>query len=168
MILFNFQGTGQPFLSIVVNHQTMFDGIIDGEVNVELPVSLDSDTIVQVKGIGKRNGEDGIWDTKLDDQGNIIADKYLTINNICISGISMGNPWIQSINSIENYTSTSIYNNGEFSFKINSPVLDWIIEEKFIKPQSVNNSLDFYNDSGKFDYTLIQEKINNIKRLLND
>ena len=136
--------------------------------NVELPVSLDSDTIVQVKGIGKRNGEDGIWDTKLDDQGNIIADKYLTINNICISGISMGNPWIQSINSIENYTSTSIYNNGEFSFKINSPVLDWIIEEKFIKPQSVNNSLDFYNSSGKFDYTLIQEKINNIKRLLND
>jgi hypothetical protein len=170
MIQFSLLGVEQPRISILINTDVVYEGIVDGLAYIDIPVELKDNDVITLVGIGKRNGEDGVWDTKVDFSGNIISDKYLIINNITIDYIAMGSEWISSINSLGNFESTSIYKNGELSFVVHEPVLDWIIEEKFIKPEQkeLSNRADSYSGAGKFDYNYIRNKINAIKQLLDD
>jgi hypothetical protein len=104
----------------------------------------------------------------------IIADKWLSINNIWIDNISMGPEWVRSL-TLSNDTGTQQFldrtwwNNGSISFSIELPLLDWIINEKFIKvEQNIVASHDARSGERKFDYGYIQEKIKTIQTLIND
>jgi hypothetical protein len=49
------------------------------------------------------------------------------------------------------------------------PLLDWIIQEKFIKvEQNVIVPHDARSGERKFDYAYIQEKIKDIQKIIND
>lgn len=166
MIRFSLIGVGQPKVSILINKDILFEGIIDGLHELDCPVELKDGDVVTVVGINKRNGEDGVWDTIVDSNGNIISDKYLVINNIMINNISMGREWISSINSLGNFESNSIYKNGELKFIAQEPLLNWIIEQKYINKKS--DVVDSYSGAGKFDYEYIRNRIDAIKQLLDD
>jgi hypothetical protein len=62
-----------------------------------------------------------------------------------------------------------MYANGSIQFKITSPVIDWIIEEKFIK-QEKKLEFESHARSGqyKFEYEYVTEKIQSIKKIIND
>jgi hypothetical protein len=62
-----------------------------------------------------------------------------------------------------------MYANGSIQFKITLPVIDWIIEEKFIK-QEKKLAFESHARSGqyKFEYEYVQEKIQAIRQILND
>jgi hypothetical protein len=51
--------------------------------------------------------------------------------------------------------------------EFDTPVYNWLIEEKFIKKQSTNNAI--FNKSGnrRFDYKYILAQIDKIKQIIN-
>lgn len=168
MIGFSFYGVKKPSISILINKKLVYKNIIDGSLNISLPIEISENTTVDLIVIAKHHSEGRIHNTIKDEQDRILEDKFLTINDIVIDQISMGTEWIKSINTIENNKINSIYNSGKISFTINVPVLDWIIDEKYIKQQSNLTSNNSYSGLGKFDYSYINDKIAYIKKLLND
>jgi hypothetical protein len=163
-----------PQLTILHNQCVVYSGPVVDSTSVEVELSLQESNLITLQGINKSQGENGKWDTRLDDAGNIIADKWLSINNIWIDDISMGPEWIKSLMLI-NHTGThqfldrTWWNNGSISFSIQMPLLDWIIHEKFIKvEQNIIAPHDARSGEVKFDYSYIQEKIKVIQKMLND
>jgi hypothetical protein len=163
-----------PQLTILHNQQVVYSGPIVDSTEVEVDLCLQEFNLIALQGINKSQGENGKWDTQLDSNGMIIADKWLSINNIWIDNISMGPEWVRSL-TLSNDTGTQQFldrtwwNNGSISFSIELPLLDWIINEKFIKvEQNIVASHDARSGERKFDYGYIQEKIKTIQTLIND
>jgi hypothetical protein len=62
-----------------------------------------------------------------------------------------------------------MWDNGSIQFAIKTPVLNWIIEEKFINPTiQRRNSVNDFSGQDKFDYDYIQRKIKSIKSIIHD
>lgn len=158
MIGFSFTGVNTPLIVIKINGKIIFNNKVNGDLTLSFPIELYNNTEIILMGIGKRNNED------------VANDKFLVINDVLIDQISMGVEWIKTVNTIENYQTNTIYNNGQICFTVTTPVLDWIITEKYIKKelQTANNETGLYSGLGRFNYRYIQDKIEIIKKLLND
>jgi hypothetical protein len=163
-----------PRLTILHNQQLVYSELIEEVVEVNLDIELQKDNQITLCGIDKSQGENGKWDTRVNDTGKIVADKWLSINNIWIDNISMGPEWIKSLTMVnkvgtQQFLDKTWWNNGSISFSIELPLLDWIINEKFIKvEQNIVASHDARSGERKFDYAYIQEKIKTIQTLIND
>jgi hypothetical protein len=165
-----------PVLTIIHNDHIVFSGTIVENSVVEIDMLLEDTNLIRLYGIGKSNGEVNKWDTLLSSDGSILKDKYLKINNIRFDDISMGAQWINSLSFKPDHSPTyhqfyGWYENGSIEFSIDLPLLDWIIQEKFIKfEQSTATATPTNARSGeiRFDYEYIQNKINLIKKILND
>lgn len=172
--LTGFKCNEYPQLTILHNQQVVYSELIVDSSEVEVDLSLQEFNLITLQGINKSNGENGKWDTQLDDDGNIIADKRLLINNIWIDNISMETEWIKSLmlstdTNTQQFLDRTMWNNGSISFSIELPLLDWIINEKFIKvEQSMVASHDSRSGEQRFDYVYIKEKIKTILTLIND
>ncbi len=163
-----------PFLTIYYNKDNIYCDYICNQTVLEFEVDLSDIGIVTLSGIQKSNGLDGKWDTMLDNSGQIVKDKNLQINNISIDNIDMGKPWINCLPMHKEHNKTipcqaGMWDNGSIQFAIKPPVLNWIIEEKFINPtvQHQHSDKDF-SGQDKFDYEYIQRKIKSIKHLIHD
>jgi hypothetical protein len=163
-----------PELTVLHNQQVVYSGFICESTTLDLDLELQDDNTITLRGIGKSQGKDGKWDTQVDANGQIIADKWLSINNIWVDNISMGQEWLQSLTLItetgtEKFLTRTWWNNGSIDFLIQMPLLDWIIHEKFIKAErTVVVAHDARSGERKFDYAYIQEKIKRIQQILND
>lgn len=165
-----------PRLTILHNQQVVYSGLIIDSAEVEVNVDLGTQEVnlITLQGIDKSQGVNGKWDTQLDKDGQIVADKWLTINNIWIDDISMGPEWIRSLTLVNGtgeqlFLSKTWWDNGSIEFSIQMPLLDWIIQEKFIKvEQNVIVAHDARSGERKFDYAYIQEKIKDIQKIIND
>jgi hypothetical protein len=165
-----------PRLTILHNQQVVYSGLIVDSAEVEVDVTLDTQEVnlITLQGIDKSQGVNGKWDTQLNKDGQIVADKWLTINNIWIDDISMGPEWVRSLTLVNGtgkqlFLSKTWWDNGSIEFSIQMPLLDWIIQEKFIKvEQNVIVAHDARSGERKFDYAYIQEKIKDIQKIIND
>jgi hypothetical protein len=85
----------------------------------------------------------------------------------------MGHEWIRSLtlvnNNHEKFLTRTWWNNGSISFSIQEPLLDWIIQEKFINSEE-NTIAPRHARSGerRFDYMYIQGKIKAIRKIIDD
>lgn len=160
-------GSCDPCASIYHNDYLLWHGIVD-DIKLEFNIDLTGNDVIAISGIGKRHGEQGIYDTVIDDRGHIVSDKFLTIKDIIIDDISMGPLWIRSINIIENFTSDSIFQNGKIEIRLTLPVIDWIIQEKIINIDQKNQSQpdSSYSGNDRFAYEYINTKIGEIKKIL--
>jgi len=68
---------------------------------------------------------------------------------------------------VEKFTNTGFYSNASIHFNISFPLLEWIIEEKFVKTAQAKNKSG-YSGADRFVYDTIKKKIDNIKKMLND
>jgi hypothetical protein len=164
-----------PHLTILHNQQVKYSGPVTESLEIELNIVLQKDNVITLDGINKSEGQDGKWDTKVDENGQIIADKWLEINNIWVDNISMGHEWIQSLTIVHNnnskkFLARTFWNNGSVSFLIQEPLLDWIIQEKFInaEQQDIAHETSMGRSNIRFGYTYIQEKIKLVRTILND
>jgi hypothetical protein len=163
-----------PCLTVLHNQQVVYSGIIQENTTLEFDIDLQTNNLITLEGINKSQGENGKWDTQLNEEGQIIADKWLSINNIWIDNISMGPEWIKSLTlvngtEVQQFFDRTWWNNGSVNFSIQLPLLDWIIDEKFIKAeQNIIAPHDARSGERKFDYAYIQEKINAVQKLIND
>jgi len=156
-LVFEFKATfcnSWPKLKIHVNDNLLFDDFIVEHRLFSLVVPESETFTVVIEGIGKQFGENNIWDTKLDGE-EIIEDKTLRILDIQIDDISMGSSWLQNLSN-----NGTFYKNEKLFFIITTPILNWIIEEKFIKNQS---SAGAYSGGDKFSYDKVVNTINHIK-----
>jgi len=157
------EGHNWPHLTININDVIYYDDIVIGNKILSFDLA-DADVYnVSIRGINKLSGKNNIRDTIFDENGKILKDKSIIVNDISINSISMGDPWVrsQSFNA-GTFTFGGFYENGELSFIIENPVLDWIITEKYIKDQITNNT-EMYDGSDKFDHKNILNKINHIE-----
>ena len=163
-----------PRLTILHNQLVIYSGLINESIEVELDIKLQKDNLITLHGIDKSQGKNGKWDTQIDNNGQILADKSLCINNIWIDNISMGQEWIRSLTLTndagqEKFLTRTWWNNGSISFSIQEPLLDWIIQEKFIKAEkNIITTDDARSGERRFDYEYIQEKIHTIRKIIND
>lgn len=163
-----------PALTVLHNQQVVYSGSIVGTAEVDFDITLEQSNQITLQGINKAQGENGKWDTRLDESGAIIADKWLAINNVWIDDISMGPEWVKSLTMINHtgaqpFLDRTWWNNGYIEFAIELPLLDWIINEKFIKvEQNIVAAHDARSGEQRFDYGYIQEKIKAIQTLIDD
>lgn len=163
-----------PHLTVLHNQKIVYSDFVVEQNVIELDLELAQDNLIILQGIGKSHGENNKWDTVVDSTGRIIEDKNLLINNICFDGIAMNQPWIRSLpfchtNNSKSLCNSGMWDNGYIEFDIQLPLLNWIIQEKFIKfEQDQSKSAVARSGESKFDYNYIQEKLNLITRLLND
>ena len=156
-------GHNWPHLRVKINNQTYYNDIVIGNKILSFNLTDASVYNVSIRGINKLSGKNNIQDTIVDENGKILKDKSIIVNDISINSIAMGDPWVrsQSFNT-GTFTFGGFYENGELSFIIENPVLDWIITEKYIKNQITNNS-EMYDGSDKFDHNNMLNKINHIE-----
>jgi hypothetical protein len=172
--LFGSRCNEYPRLTVLHNRQVVYSELIVNSADVEIDLDMQEVNLITLQGIDKSQGVNGKWDTQLDKDGQIVADKWLTINNIWIDNISMGTEWIKSLTLVTGtdeylFLDKTWWDNGSIDFSIQMPLLDWIIQEKFIKvEQNVIVPHDARSGEGKFDYAYIQEKIKDIQKIIND
>lgn len=149
-----------PLCCIQINKNVIFDGRVEGFVVVDVPVLLIANNTIQITHYGKRLGENRIWDTKVDN-GNIIADRSLHVDDISILDISL-KPWwhkgkMSNGDLIPKHSDTiHFFLNGEYMFNFTAPFYDWLIDSqhdgfKEIGPlwklSSLNTRPDGYSSS---------------------
>lgn len=165
---------GYPYLSIFHNQQSVYSDVVKGTTIIELELTLQTHNTIILKGIEKSTGQNGVWDTRLDANNNIVRDKSLLINNIWFDNIAMNQQWIQTLPmQAEHKTpfpcNSGMWENGQIEFDVELPLLNWIIYEKFIKFENEKRKvLSDRSGETRFDYEYIEDKISLIKKILND
>ena len=160
-----------PHLKISSNDVILYNDLITEDRTLTFNIRSDEPTcLIQLDGIKKNH------DTILDRDGNILKDKFLRVNSISINDINMGEEFIRWLDgNFDNGESMPFLNqtfffNGSVSFNVRLPILDWIIESKYIAPASRYRDTDNILESrfSKFKYDSLYEKISKIESLLND
>lgn len=145
-----------PHLKIYINDSLLFDDFIDGYQTVNLSIADSPSYTIVIEGIKKQFGENNVWDTQvINDQ--IVDDKTLEIIDLRIENISMGNSWIRTL--LPNFTGV-FYKNETLTFIVTSPILDWIIEQKYVNAQL---SAAPFSGGDRFSHQNIINRINSIK-----
>ena len=72
---------GWPVVQITLNDQTVWQGEINSFRTVNFDAELQPTNCLGIALVNKNNGPD-IWDTKVDDNGNILEDKQCVIKSI--------------------------------------------------------------------------------------
>lgn len=131
---------GWPTACIEVNGQTIYDGEIIGECSVLHEQSNTNDNVLTIRHYGKHDA------TILDNDGNIVADRYFNIDYIKIDDLELGLDFFsdQQIvfvteNGQEKITSY-VGENGKMTFKFPYPLWKLWGESKI--PNKINNLAD--------------------------
>jgi hypothetical protein len=119
----------------------------------------------------KSFGTNQIWDTKLDESGNILADKFIQIKEIEIDEVSI--LWLLrkvDYNSKEQgylmVTDNCLRFNGNWNFPIGENPYDWIIDTNTKRTNEYRDTSYFSDFTILNDYTDHYHFINKIKNLL--
>lgn len=161
-----------PYIKISFNDTVVFDS----EINESTDISVNFDNILDVNQLvishyGKRSGENKIWDTKIDANGNIINDctfqiTKFAINNILFNEIAFKKYRLESNQNYDNiYLNSIIGFNGEFNITIPRDIYSWLTIIKF-KRDIVNDDEQFSNTSQLFHYEKDIKLIQELKTLL--
>lgn len=156
---------GWPAITIEFNGRVIYDNIIVNQKTLNFFLECQPSNQLIISGINKSQGEYGIWDTQVDQSGVLIKDKSLTIKSIKFNQISMGELWIKNLDFINLDQSRStnfsqgFFKNGSIPIDFKFPIIDWIIIEKFIRQDKLND---------KFNYSALTDKMSKLQQLLND
>lgn len=145
-----------PHLKIYINDSLLFDNCIIDCQTVDLSIPDSPTYNVAMQGIKKQFGENNVWDTRVEND-IIVADKTLEIVDLRINNISMSINWVCGL--AENFNGV-FYKNQTLTFTVVTPVLDWIIEQKYINAQS---SAAPFSGGDRFSHQNIINRINSIK-----
>lgn len=170
-----------PNLEITVNDLVIFDGVVEGLIQLEKTVSCLENNLLKFRHYGKRFGDLGVWDTDTN-QG---LDCFVKIADICFDGVSAGTEilsklqfntvWTQTQLAtldpefIKQYSSINSCNgmlnfNGAINLEFQTPVYNWLTLAKYRGPVSGKESY-FSNHSIRWNYDqdlVLLEEIRNL------
>lgn len=156
-----------PMLSIKQNNKLLEFEIVD---NKELNLDLKNTTFT----LGMSNklfGQNRIWDTVLDSQGNIIADKNITINCFEIDDVDIVHllkklDYVSKEHGSITVDDACIRYNGHWEFSISENPYDWIIDTNTKRTNEYRDTSYFSDFTILNNYTDHYHYINKIKNLL--
>ena len=169
MELTGFYCNSWPILTIKQNNTTVF----------EQPIIDTHTLLVQIENkpftIGMENksfGEDNIWDTNIDDKGNITADKYIEIKTIALDDVDFQHNLLKLPYSSEEHGPTFVYDqsirfNGYWEIDVNGNPYNWIIDLNNSRTETRTNTSYFSDYESHGNYGAHQEVINKITKLIN-
>jgi hypothetical protein len=160
-----------PWLQITCDQYILFNNEIQDHQTLTFIIQNNNKHCnIKLLGIKKYN------DTLVDPNSKIIKDKSLRIDKISINDIDMGDEFIRHLKFINeqeekfDFLNQTFYSNGSITIDITHPIIDWIIEKKFIAllPLYGNSTAKYETTFSKFEYQSLNEKIAKIEALIND
>ena len=151
-----------PCIKIIGNRTALWQGIVEQTQYLDLFLPQEP-TKIEIIGIGKSQGENNVWDTRVDATGRIVEDKTLQLTTVKINTIDMTQAWIDRLPGLKYGV---WYENTTTEFVIEEPVLNWIIKTKFID-QPRDKSIMYNNFDAKWNYSVLKDRIANLKNQLN-
>lgn len=164
-----------PTIRIIINKQLLHEDIVINRSKIEIKFESQFENSIEIHLANKRNGPD-IWDTILDNNGNILKDQFIQIKHIQLNKCSL-NFLISDLNLIGNQfnekTNGYMGFNGHFAIDYTEPFYDWLqdVREKNLYFEGITeSSLPFitnyvYRDNKEIDNLLdtLQETVNNAR-----
>lgn len=140
-----------PEIEIVSNDQLLWTGKIEKTQNITVEFESCETNHVVLKYLNKRKGPE-VWDTVVDNDGNILQDQYCVLKQILINGAKCD--WLL-LDMPYYYPDGSFKDNfgfmdqiGYMEFKFPANVYQWIIDyrQRLNKPtNNQSSSLDYKN-----------------------
>jgi len=122
-----------PEISIEVNDQILWQGAIEASATVPLSFELLENNFVLIRYLNKRNGPD-IWDTKMDESGQIIEDQHCILKTAVVKGCRcdflVKDLEYHYINGTTRKTFGFMDLQGYFIFKFPRDVESWVLENR--------------------------------------
>jgi len=158
-----------PYIEIVINSEIKYSDYINKKILIEIDfVSLDKNNI-SIFYKNKRVGPD-VWDTIIDNDGNIIRDQYILIDGIKIDECNLNFliPEISFETSAGELIKTNgfIGFNGVYKIAYSEPYYEWVHKTRLQLLKNVQNNS--YNSSLPYITNYVYEYNNEeITRLVN-
>ena len=167
-----------PWVIVRLNGIELFNQQVIDAISLNFDVACDQHNLLEFEHYGKSFGSNGVWDTtsELDCFAQINDVKFddVSVDNI-ISGLTFISKWSQDSDpeQVKNFSTIKNCNgqmnfNGVIELEFDTPVYDWLIKEKFIKTQSINDTIVDRSGNRRFDYKYILNQISKIKQIIND
>ena len=123
-----------PELAIEANNRLIWHGHVAEKTSLNLMFDSEDINYVTIKYLNKRNGPD-IWDTKMNDHGQIIEDQNCVLTDIYINRARCGEWLIPTIcwkyddgRTVNNYGFMDL--KGSMSIEFPRDVYSWIIQQR--------------------------------------
>jgi hypothetical protein len=169
-----------PYVIIQLNGIELFHQPVVETITLDFDVVCNQKNLLEFEHYSKSFGENGVWDTDPSrNQDCFVQIKDIRFDDVSIDTIKHELTFISKWNErsdpeqIKNFSRIDNCNgfmnfNGVIGLEFDTPVYSWLIKEKFIKKQLLNDVI--FNKSGnrKFDYEYILNQIDKIKQIIND
>ena len=148
MELTGFYCNSWPKLTIKQNNKTLYDEFVENFHTVDMQIENKPFSIGMEN---KSFGEDNIWDTHTDSNGNITADKYFVIKNITLDDVNFEHnlhklPY-QSVEHGETSShDQSIRFNGYWQIDTEGNPYNWIIDLSNKKVDTETRKVSYFSD----------------------
>lgn len=159
---------GWPTIRVSLNDVDYHDGVIISQQRVIIRAAELENNKLRITHYGKAFGENGVWDTHIDINGDTIADKAV-IKDVIVNEVSI-QKYLQSIpyvtedgNTIHD---TRMGFNGTWELLFASPVYDWIITSFLAKPADTSKFVTETSHNMVFNYDLDMKEIAEIEEHL--
>jgi|CryBogDrversion2_7_1035282.scaffolds.fasta_scaffold06175_2 hypothetical protein len=159
-----------PYVRIVFNDTVLVDRELAAETSIIVDLELEEQNTLKIQHYGKRQGENHIYDTVVDQQGNITQDcnfriTKLGFDRIWFNQLAAGRVLFQNTKGFDNVNIDSIVGiDGEFVLEIPRDYLSWLTLLKF--KQEIAPMEEYSNYTLLFHYEKELEIIQEIKDLI--
>ena len=157
-----------PKLTIKQNNKILYEESVVNSQKVDMQIENKPFTIgMENKSFGSNN----IWDTHVDNDGNVIADKYIVIKNIALDDVNFEHnlhklPYQSIEHGATNTFDQSIRYNGHWQIDTYKNPYDWIIDLANMQ-QDENRKVSYFSDyESHGHYDDHKEVIDKIKEIL--
>lgn len=160
-----------PRLTVTFNDNDIFSKDIVEKENIVLKLNHQNKNTLNIGLSNKSFGTNNVWDTQTDQDGNIIADLNLILEDVLIDDISIIDILLKNMYFVDNTSGQPIQNekifcngtinfNGFYTFEYSLPLLNSIINQKFKIP--MDSSISYFSNHTKTfhyedDLRIIQE-----------
>lgn len=124
---------GWPSILVCINDHEHLRTSVDRYFATTIEFTAEDINHIQIRLYNKCNGPD-LWDTKLDENGYIIEDKYCVIESVMVDGMRC--PWLieESAYQFDDGRTEPLHGwlsqNGCYSWQIPRDVRGWMIENR--------------------------------------
>lgn len=157
-----------PKLTIRQDNKILYEEFIINSQKIDMQILNEPFTVGMEN---KSFGDNNVWDTNLDANGNITADKYIVIKNISIDDVNFAHnlhkiPYQSTEHGATNTFDQSIRYNGFWQIETDTNPYNWIIDITNKKEDNTPTVSYFSNYEHHGYYDDQKKVINEIKDIL--
>lgn len=168
---------GWPLISVEGNGQILWCDYIESQAVVKVNVPIHEHNCILIRLLNKQDGPD-VWDTMLDENSKIVADKFCILTNIMLARSRCDflildlDYHLESNEKVPDRVLGFMGKNGFFKIEFPRDVYGWISrckKQKTLTPERAASSRGyFFNYLNDNDAPIVQKILDEIDSLLED